>query len=378
MGRSWRGVAGALLGTWFYLPLALFTAIVSAVVLGGFGFFSGLSGGAQVPPVIADLPVLGAALDAFLLRSGGVVGGLLGVLTGLVFGFLGGLLLFWAPGFTGDPVAGAGSVLGVAVAGLFVGALYTLYRVSFEPALLRLAGARRLSRRERELVEPIVREAAARLGLGNHPPVLIDDRPQPTALAHTRHILLSRGLLVELGYDREAIAGVIAHELVHWRNGDPVSAVFVRGVALPLYLVHAGAGWLIQQVRHPLVPAVLWVFLWPVMVTVRYFILPLQAADGRRAELRADQGAALAGHRDGLRRVLSRLQQGFEGGRNGWTQTACALHPPNELRLERLEDPSQRYPLSDPAAGTSRGGPGPAGPGLPNQAPVPVPGPHRG
>lgn len=373
MGRSWRGVAGALIGTWFYLPLALVTAVGSALVLGAAGFFGGLFGGrAQIPSVVADLPVLGAALDAFLLRSGGVVGGLLGVLLGLVLGFLGGLLLFWAPGFSADPVAGAGSGLGVAAAGLSIGALYTLYRVGFEPALLRLAGARRLSRRERELIEPIVREAAARLGLANHPPVLIDDRPEPTAIAHTRHILLSRGLLAELGYDREAIAGVVAHELVHWRNGDPVSAVFVRGVALPLYLVHAGAGWLIQHARHPLVPAVLWVFLWPVMVTVRFFILPLQAADARRAELRADQGAALAGHREGLRRVLSRLPRSFEGGRNGWTQTACALYPPNELRLERLEDPSGRYPLPDPA-----GVPGPDAP-APAPAPTPTPTPPSG
>lgn len=377
MGRSRWGVVAALVGTWFYLPLALVVAAVSAVVLGLVGFFGGLFGGrARVPAWLADLPLLGAALDAFLLRSGGVVGGLLGVLLGLALGFLGGLLLFWAAGFADDPVTGAGSVLGVIGAGLFVGVIYTLYRVGFEPAMLRLAGARRLSRREHELVVPILQDTAYRLGLPDHPPVLIDDRPEPTALAHTRHLLLSRGLLAELGYDREAIAGVLAHALVHWRNGDPVSAVFVRGIALPLYLVHAAAGALIQRVRHPLVPALLWLLCWPVLVTVRFFLLPLQAADLRRAELRADQGAVLAGHAEGLRRALSRLPRSFEGGRNGWTRTAATLHPPDELRMERLEDPSRRYPLPDLPGPTDSPDPTdlPGPTDSPGPARVPVPG----
>lgn len=361
--RSWRGVAGALIGTWFYLPLALVTAVLAAAVLGLVGFFSGLFGGPdRVPAVVADLPLLGAAVEAFLLRSGGVIGGLLGVLLGLVLGFLAGLLLLWAPRFGDDPVAGAGSVLGVAAAGLLVGVLYTLYRVGLEPVLLRLSGARRPSRREWELLGPILRDATDRLRLGNHPPVLVDDGPVPFALAYTRHIVVSRALLAELDYHPAPIGGVICHALVHWRNADPVSAVFVRGVALPLYLVHAAAGWVGQHVRHPLVPAVLWLLLWPVMGTVRWFILPLQAADARRAELRADQGAVLAGHRDGLRWALARLPR-FEAGRNGWSRAAHTLHPPTELRLERLEDPSLRYPLPDQGA---------AGPAVP--APVRAPG----
>jgi Zn-dependent protease with chaperone function len=362
MGRSWRGVAGALVGTWFGLPLALVTAMLGAVVLGLIGFFGGLFGGREwVPAAVADLPLAGAALDAFLLRSGGVVGGLLGVLLGLVLGFLGGLLLLWGRGLLDDPVAGAGAIIGVAAAGLLLGTLYTLYRVGCEPVLLRLSGARRLSRRERELVGPIVQGTAHRLRLRNYPPVLIDDSPEPSAIAYTRHLVLSRGLLERLDYHPEAIAGVVAHELVHWRNSDPVAAMFVRGVALPLYLVHAAAGALIQRLRHPLVPAVLWLLLWPVLLTVRFVILPLQAADARRAELRADQGAVLAGHRDGLRRALTRLGQ-FEAGRNGWTRSANALHPALELRLERLEDPARRYPLPDRD-----------GAALPDRAPVPGP-----
>lgn len=349
MGRSWRGVLGALIGTWFYVPFALVMGVVSAVVLGAVGFFGGfLFGQGQVPAVVANLPLLGSAIEAFLPASGGVLGGLIGVLLGLVLGFVGALLLFWVLTFADDPLTGVGWLLGLAAAGLLVGALYTLYRVVFEPLILRLSGARRLSRRERDLIMPVIQDCAWRLQLANHPPVLMDDGREPSAVAYTRHIVISQGLLEDFQYDQTVIAGVISHELVHWRNGDPISAAFVRGVALPLYLVHGMAGWISERVNHPLATLLIWLVFWPVLVTVRFFIMPLQAADARQAEYRADQGAVLAGHGEGLRRVLGRLRRSFETGRNGWTQAVCAAHPPNELRLEKLEDPSRRYPLPDP------------------------------
>lgn len=349
MGRSWRGVLGALLSTWYYVPFALVMSVFSAVVLGISGFFGGLLFGQwQVPAAVTGLPLLGPAVDAFLPTSGGIIGGLVGVGLGLVLGFLGALLVFWVVVFANDPVTGLGWLLGVAAAGLFVGVLYMLYRVIFERSILRLAGARRMSRRERELLLPIVQGCAQRLGLANHPPLLIDDSREPSAMAYTRHLVISQGMLEEFQYDREVLAGLISHELVHWRNADPVSAAFMRGVALPLYLIHAATGWLAKRLGNSLGMLVLWVVCWPVLVTVELLVMPMQAADARRAEEQADQGAVLAGHRDGLRRVLGRLRYSFEAGRNGWSQSMCATHPPNELRLERLEDPSRHYPLPEP------------------------------
>jgi Zn-dependent protease with chaperone function len=350
MGRSWRGILAALIGTWFYLPLALIIAVVAAVFYGVLGFAGGQFGVPNwVPAWVVDTPVLGDTLDSFLVRYGGLAGGLLGALFGLVLGFLGGLVVLW--GFEGDPVASATSALSMAAAGLIVGAIYTGYRITWESSILRMSGARRLSRRERELLVPILRSCTQRLGLKNYPPIMMDDTSEPYAAAHTRNIVLSRGLLAELGYDREAIAGVLCHELVHWRNGDAISAAFIRGIALPLYLLYGWVGWLTQRIRHPLMPVLVWVFLWPllwpILVTVRFFIIPLHAMDIRRAEFRADQGAVLAGHRDGLRRAIARVPE-FEGGRNGWTRAVCASHPAAELRLERLEDPDRRYPLPDP------------------------------
>jgi Zn-dependent protease with chaperone function len=342
-------VVGALVSTYLYLPFAMLMAVVSAVVLGVLGLIGGTGFtivGALAGPAF-DLPLLGRPVESFLLAVSGPLGALAGVLLGLVLGFLGALLLPWLGVFANDPLAGVGSVLLVVATGLFVGLVYTLVRVASESWVLRRSGARRMSRRERELIMPIMHSCTQRLGLASHPPVLIDDRPEPSATAHARHIVICQELLQEFQYDREVIAAVVCHELVHWRNGDPISAAFVRGVALPLYVVHGLAGWLVRVVGHPLFTVLIWSILWPVLVTVKYVIMPLQAADTRRAEFRADRGAALAGYADGLRQVLVRLPALFEGGRNGWTSAVGDTHPPTELRLEWLEDPSRTYPLPD-------------------------------
>lgn len=358
IGRNWRGVLGALIATYLYLPVAILMAVASAVVLGVIGFIGGLGSSLwrDVTSPVLQLPLVGEVVQAFLLRTSGIMGALLGVLLGLVLGFVGALLFFWWFRFSDDALAGAGWVLGAVGAGLLVGLVYTLGRIAFEGRLLRLSGMRRMSRRERALIEPIIGSCVRRLGLTGYPPILIDDGREPSATAHTRHIVLSQGLLDEFDYDREVLAGVLSHQLVHWRNGDPIAATFVTGVALPLYLVYEVLSRLTRRVQSQVGTALMfaplallgWVALWPVMVTVKYFVLPLQSADVRRAEFRADRGAVLAGHRDGLRRVLVRLGQSFEGGRGGWSAGMVATVPPSELRLERLEEPSGSYPLPDP------------------------------
>lgn len=364
MWRNWRGLLGSLIAGYTGLPFALWFGAMVAPFAGVAGLLAGFGWQPPVLATVADLPMVAPALEAFLGRtalSAGLLGAVIGVVLGFLLGMLVMLLLIWGPAFADDPVGGVATVLGAMAGGLVISTGYVGYRVVFERALLHLSGARRMSRREHELIAPIVRGCAQRLGLRNYPPIMIDDSREPNALAYTRHIVLCRGLLAELRYDPEMIAGVVSHELVHWYNGDPISAAFVRGAALPVYPFHAAVGWVRRETdRSPLVTFLLWLILWPFLVTVRFLVMPLQAADSRRAELRADQGAVLAGHRDGLRQVLILLQRSFEGGRNGWTEAVCRTHPAVELRLEGLEDPARQYPLPDPDL--------PAGP-----APVPVP-----
>jgi Zn-dependent protease with chaperone function len=344
--RDWRGPLGALVSTWLYLPLAFLTAGYGAVVLGVGGLLvGGLGLKSQIPDQLHSLPIVGSALDSFLARSGGIFVGLLGFALGALVGFIAGLVLPWADA-ADDPLGRFGALIGILVSAVLLGIGYTLYRVVLERWLLHIGGARRLSRRESELVMPVLHRCAQRLGLPTVPALLIHDDPEPNAHAYTRHIVVNKGLLDEFDYDTGPVGAVIAHELVHWRNGDAVTSAFVRGIALPLYLLYAFATWLNRVFPHPIIRFLVWYTFWPILVTVKYVVMPLQAMDTRQAEFRADQGSVLTGNRAGMRRVLSRFRS-FEGGRNGWEEAVCATHPPNELRLERLEAPGGRYPLPD-------------------------------
>jgi Zn-dependent protease with chaperone function len=243
--RNLRGTLAALIATWFYLPAALASAALFAVVSGVVAYvYSGFAGDRTLPHSFNDVPLLGDAMQNLLTRSGGVEAAVLGVILGAALGF--GVGVFWVflGPFQHGVLDGLGTVLGALVTGTVVGLLYTMYRVLFEGRILAVTGARRPSRRERAFLFPLVTDAAAHLGLTNCPAVLIDDAREPNAFAYTRHIVVNQGLLEEFNYEREPIAAVLAHELVHWRNGDAISAAFVRGVALPLYLVRpAEVGW---------------------------------------------------------------------------------------------------------------------------------------
>jgi Zn-dependent protease with chaperone function len=309
--------------------------------------YSGLAGAHSLPQVIRDIPLFGDAAQNLLLRSGGVEGAVVGAIAGAVIGFIIGIIWVFLGPFQNSVADGIATVFGALALGAVVGLLYAIYRVVLERRILHVTGARRLSRREAAFLLPLMAEAARRLGLQNHPPVLIDDSRDPNAFAYTRHIVVNQGLLDEFNYERAPIAAVLAHELVHWRNGDPISAAFVRGAALPLYLAQASGGWLRDRARSSVLRFLVWLVFWPVFVTVQYLVVPMQAADSRQAEYRADEGAVRAGHRAGMRQVLARFRRSFEGGRNGWVAAVCASHPPNELRLERIEEPGRDYPLPD-------------------------------
>lgn len=343
MGRDWRSTVAALIGGWFGLPIAIALGVALAVV----GGITGLIGGAVAAgEALEDVPIVGEVMAEFSTLGGGGLGALAGIVLGLLVGLTGGLALPWLANYLEDPVVTLVVVLLNVVVGLVVGALYTVYGVVFEPWRLRLAGARRMSRREEEYLMPILRECGLRLGLPNLPRLLIDDGRVPNAFAHTRHIVVQRGLLMEFDYDPAPIAGVLSHELVHWRNADAVAGLFVRGVALPLYLAHSAATLILRIFDNSIVRFLALAVAWPVLASVRYFVVPLQSAQARRAEYRADQGAVLTGQRDGLRLVLGRLQRGFDGNRNGWDEAICAAHPPTELRLEELERVGEDYPLA--------------------------------
>ncbi|MEH1057715.1 M48 family metalloprotease [Micromonospora sp. CPCC 206171] len=332
--RDWRGVLGSFLATWFYVPLALLAAVWGGIALGVLGLVAGgTQAGDALPSVVRDAPLVGPLLDAFLNRSGGVVGGFAGFAVGFLAGFLVVLVLPWRDAFD-EPANLFTGLVGMVVAAALVGLVYTLGRVLLEPWLLSVSGARQLSRREAERLRPILSDCAARLGLPSVPRLLIEDDPVLTnARAYARHIVVTTSLLDEPDED---VAALLSHELVHWRTGDEVTSAFVRGVGLPLVLVHAVPSWLMRRFPHPATDLLVFLVFWPVLLTMRFVVLPCHRRDVRAAEYRADAGAVLAGHAAGMRSMLER-RRSFETGRSGWDEAVCATHPPSELRLDRLE-----------------------------------------
>jgi Zn-dependent protease with chaperone function len=123
--------------------------------------------------------------------------------------------------------------------------------------------------------------------------------------------------------------------------------VWSRGVALPLYLLFELATRLLRSTKSRPLQFTIRILLWPVLVTVHYGVIPIQAAVWRRAEYRADAIAAQAGYGPGLRTALTYVRRSFDGSRSGWDAAICATHPPNELRLEALEQAGHTYPLHE-------------------------------
>ena len=348
------GSAAGLVAAWFNIPLVLLMGAAGAFFGGVVGLFSGTLGGpgaldrfGAVFSVLVPMPVdLQDLLPTAAVQIGGIIGALIGIVTGAAqmawLTFAG----FWELLYAGDPLWPAAVFLGQVVTAVFVGALYTLYSARTEAWRLRLAGGRRPSRREAAWLVPMMRQAAHRMGLPGLPVLVIDDRRTPNATAGVAHIVVNQGLLEFLAYDREAVAGVLAHELAHWHRGDAAVMAWGKGLAFPLYLAHTFTERVREASRWGPVRILLWVVLWSVSATMRGLVVPTHARYWRACEYAADAAAARAGYADGLHHALGALRRTFDGARDGWDQTMLATHPPTELRLERLERAGRVYPLA--------------------------------
>ena len=369
--RNWRGVTVSLLCAWFQVPLVVIMGAFGAILGGIAGAVSGTAFGDGIiarmdilTSYVVPLPLEGGISDLLPTAAWQIglgIGALWGAISGAIN--LGWMALYWpwALLYEGDTSWPIQVFIGQIVVGLLVGVAYTVWSITTEASRLRLGGARRLSRREEAWLMPIVEDIGARMRLHGIPIIRVTDSRDVNAFAATRHIVIHRGLLLHLAYDRAAVEGVIAHELGHWRNADSVSHTFVKGCGLPLYIMYEIAYRLVQASERvrPL-QWILRVLLWGVTTTVRFLVMPVQAQSWRTAELRADQAAAAAGAGEGLRKALSSFSESFDGGLDGWDEVMLRSHPSNELRMEALEDVDRSYPLvtgsggAASAAGTGR------------------------
>ncbi len=324
MRQHGAGSAVSLVVTWGGVWGVLLFAAYGAV----FGAVLGLAGGL----VASSYGLVPWGLGPTAQTGGVLAGALAGLAQGVAY-FL---------GLTA--ITGPVSFLAKLFPGLLVAILLLVLAVVFERELLGLRGARRMSRREADRIAPLVDEICDGWRTGGRPGVLVNDRPGFGASAHTTHLVLDRGLLEQLNDDE--LAGVLAHELHHWRKGDAVGLAAVWACGWPVILVFNAIEWVMRTVGAalPLLTLILWILFWPFALALRLLIAPVVGLFSRRHEYGADAAAVAAGHGEGLYRALEQLRD-VEPGRSGWERTVAATHPPTELRLEAIEDR-----MNEPAA----------------------------
>jgi Zn-dependent protease with chaperone function len=342
------GTVAALFAAWFGVPLAVMLGAVGVVAGAIMGFFSGTPMGEDVRdrvwtvfdlilPVPVDIPSL-------IPDEAWQVGMMLGLIIGAVYGGIAlawlGLSGSWRVLFEGDPMWPLTLALGNIAAALILGVLYVAFMTAVERwRLTQFGGARAPSKREATVLGAAVAEAAARLDVASVPVVLVTDRDESEVRAHARHLTVSRGFLAEHVEEPERLSALIGRELIHWRSGHPVTALWVRGVALPLALVYDVAAALFAPTTNTRARPLMFVWqllLWPVVVTVQRIMVPLQAGWWRRATIEADRIAADCGWGAYVAEDIATAEP-RPGRVQTWRRTFDAT-PPVEERLQALED----------------------------------------
>jgi Zn-dependent protease with chaperone function len=285
--------------------------------------------------------------------SGGVV--FLSAIAAGVVGFGTG----FAASYT-DTFFGASSIVAASLAtGIIIGLVFAFVSTAMEWKMLDMRGYRRPSEREWNLyLTNAMQTVVDNMELRETPRILVMDSAIPQAWTYSRSIVISKGLME--GLDSGELAGVLAHEMTHWRRGDglalrmvwsfgwPVAVLFSLGMFLSgnrygiTAMDGAGAGAPhasgkgIVKGSTSFLGFLGWLFLWPAWLLTR-ILTAVTVHEGRVCEYEADAGAAEAGLEGGLKRALDKLSA-FEMGRNAWDAAFTTTHPPTELRVEALEE----------------------------------------
>ncbi len=214
------------------------------------------------------------------------------------------------------------------------------------PVVRRFHGSR-LSRREKQLIDPIAGEILERMGIAGPIPIFyVSDSREPAAWTHANSIVLAQGLLGS--YDDSenppvpdmplhAFAAVIAHEISHWARADGVGIRAVWACCWPIVTVYNFASILGRNPNRKFT-TLGWILFWPAWVSINLVVIPMLTNAMRQAEYEADARTASLGdeYRAGLRTALLEFQD-WEAPRTGWEDVLHATHPPIELRQQQLE-----------------------------------------
>jgi len=227
--------------------------------------------------------------------------------------------------------------------------------------LTPLFGARRPSRDERDLIEPLWRQIAQ----ANHLPadryiLRVLPLDELNAFACGGHLVVVTTFAINVLPQRE-LAGVLAHELSHHLGMHTVALTIRHWWSLPVVLL-ARIGFFLEQVARMatdalasesslpaavgrVVAALLTVLSWP-------FVAALYLADsagnvvGHRSEFQADRRVVRMVYGRNLSAALRRvISVGGSHRAVGWRQRIAATHPPARTRVARI-DAMLRHPAA--------------------------------
>lgn len=271
--------------------------------------------------------------------------------------------LFMAVGFV------IGGEQGMIIALVIAGAMNLFAYWNADKMVLRMHGAREVSRAEAPDLYGIVEQLVARAGMPM-PRVYIVDNPQPNAFATGRNpanaaVAATTGLLANLSH--EEIAGVMAHELAHIRNRDTLIMTITATIAGAISMLanfaflFGGAGGNGER-SNPLglIGTI------AVMILAPLGAMLVQMAISRGREYEADRiGAELCGRPLWLASALQNLDQAAARVRNDRAEANPAtahLFIVNPLHGERMDSLFSTHPRTENRVRRLRAMSGAAGP----------------
>jgi Zn-dependent protease with chaperone function len=219
--------------------------------------------------------------------------------------------------------------------------------------LTRLLGARRPTRDERVLLEPVWAQVCQAIGLSPRRYVLaVIDGDDLNAFACGGHLVIVTSYAAQWLPEAE-LAAVMAHEVSHHLGLHTVALTLRLWLSLPV-LALARLGFYLENVANAatsafahrsqlataagrlisyLLRAIAWVLLISIVLSGA-----LANLVGRPAEFEADRRAVQLGFGPALADALRRfVATGSHPTRRSWRDRAFASHPPARTRIARIE-----------------------------------------
>jgi len=220
-------------------------------------------------------------------------------------------------------------------------------------ALVRLVGARRLTRDERAIVDPVWGQVTQSMRSSPRRYVLaVLDADDLNAFACGGHLVVVTSYAINVLPDFE-LSGVLAHELCHHLGLHTIALTVRHWLGMPVTVL-ARIGFFLEHVAQAAtasfarrsggltivgtaIATVLRIGAWLMLVTV-LLSNALSNLVGRTAEFEADKRAVQLGYGPALSAALRRfVSTGHAPPPDSWRARAFASHPSARLRIARID-----------------------------------------